>query len=106
MSNLLNQAYELVNHPDQIFALVSQVLAVVGGAAIGGFGFPWLVQMAVRGWTGQQMPRWIMMTLRVGIGGLSGWLVMVLLIHHGLGGNGNGNGNGKGNSNNNSDTNP
>jgi len=102
MSNILVQVYEAVTNFNPV-----HVLAVVGGAALGGLGLPWLVQMAVRGWTGQQVPRWVMMTLRVGIAGLSGWLVMALLIHNGSGnGNGDGNGNGNGNGNNSTNTQP
>jgi hypothetical protein len=75
----LIQLNEWASHPDRI-------LAVVGGAAVAGFGLPWLVQMAVRGWTGQKVPRWIMMTMRVVTGGLSAWLVALWLAAGGGGG--------------------
>ncbi len=79
MANMLFELNPWLSHPDRI-------LAVVGGAAVAGFGLPWLVQMAVRGWTGQQVPRWIMMTLRVVTGGLSAWLVALWLAAGGGGG--------------------
>jgi hypothetical protein len=93
MANMLFEMNEWVSHPDRI-------LAVVGGAAICGFGLPWLVQMAVRGWTGQQVPRWIMMTMRVVTGGLAGWLVALWLFSTGGGGLGGGGGFGFGTGNN------
>ncbi len=99
MPNMLFEANEWLSHPDRI-------LAVVGGAAVGGFGLPWLVQMAVRGWTGQQIPRWIMMTLRVGMGGISGWLVMLWLFAGGGGGMGGPGGFGFGSGNNNGENKP
>ena len=67
---------------------------------------PWLIQMAVRGWTRQEVPRWIMMTMRVSIGGLSGWLVMLWLFAGGGGGLGGPGGPGPGNGNSNGNTQP
>jgi hypothetical protein len=57
-----------------------KILAVVGGAAIGGLGLGFIVQLIVRGWTGQQVPRWAMMTLRVVAGVAAGWLVWFLVF--------------------------
>ena len=79
MANMLFEMNEWTAHPERI-------LAVVGGAGVGGFGLGWLVQMAVRGWTGQQVPRWVLMTLRGVAGVISGWLVALWLFAGGGGG--------------------
>ena len=79
MANMLFEMNEWTAHPERI-------LAVVGGAGVGGFGLGWLVQMAVRGWTGQQVPRWVMVTLRGVAGVISGWLVALWLFAGGGGG--------------------
>jgi hypothetical protein len=44
---------------------VIRVLAIVGGFALGGFGTGFLTQMVVKGYTGQQVPRWVLMVLRL-----------------------------------------
>lgn len=73
--------YEMLSHPDKL-------LAIVGGAALGGFGLGFLVQLFVRGWTGQQMPRWTTMTLRTAAAIVSGWLVALWVFGGGGGGMG------------------
>ena len=65
--------YEMLKHPDKL-------LSIVGGAALGGFGLAFLVQLLVRGWTGKQVPRWALMSLRVGGGVGSGWLVALWIL--------------------------
>jgi hypothetical protein len=79
MTGELFAAYEMLGHPDKL-------LAVVGGAAVGGLGVGFLVQLVVRGWTRQEVPRWAMMTLRVVAGVASGWLVALWLFSGGGGG--------------------
>jgi hypothetical protein len=76
---------------------VVRLLAVVGGAAIGGFVTGFLTQAIVRGYTGQHVPRWVLWTLRI-LGAVAmGWLVYLLVLGHGgpLWGSGGGGGNGK-----------
>jgi hypothetical protein len=84
MTFLPQPVNDMIAHPERL-------LAIVGGAAIGGFGLAWLVQMAVRGWTRQEVPRWAVMTLRVGGGVVAGWLV-ALMLYHGSGSGGGGGG--------------
>jgi hypothetical protein len=86
---LLSRANKLLSHPEK-------PLAVVGGAALGGFGVAFLVQVIVRGWTRQEMPRWALMTLRVLVGVVSGWLVALWVFSGGGGGGGDGDGGGGG----------
>jgi hypothetical protein len=81
MMQLPFDGYEMLSHPDKL-------LAIVGGAALGGFSLAFLVQLFVRGWTGQQMPRWVTMTLRATGGLLSGWLVALWMFAGGGGGMG------------------
>jgi len=81
MTSVLFAAYEMFAHPEKL-------LAVVGGAAVGGLGVGFLVQVIVRGWTGRQVPRWVMMTLRGVAGVASGWLVALWLFSGGGGGMG------------------
>jgi hypothetical protein len=86
---LLARANKLLSHPEKL-------LAVVGGAAVGGLGVTFLVQVIVRGWTRQEMPRWARMTLRALAGVVSGWLVVLWVFTGGGGGGGDGDGGGGG----------
>jgi hypothetical protein len=81
MTSVLFAAYEMFGHPEKL-------LAVVGGAALGGLCVGFLVQVIVRGWTGQQVPRWVLMTLRAVAAVASGWLVALWLFSGGGGGMG------------------
>jgi hypothetical protein len=81
MTSVPFAAYEMFAHPEKL-------LAVAGGAALGGLGVGFLVQVIVRGWTGQQVPRWVLMTLRAVAAVASGWLVALWLFSGGGGGMG------------------
>src|SRR5258708_13951000 len=60
-----------------------RILAIVGGAAVGGFVTGFLTQAIVRGYTGQKVPRWVVWTLRI-LGGVAmGWLVYLIVYGHG-----------------------
>jgi hypothetical protein len=62
---------------------VIRVLAIIGGAAVGAFVTGFLTQAIVRGYTGKQVPRWVLWTLRI-VGGLAlGWLVYLLVYSQG-----------------------
>jgi hypothetical protein len=99
LANMLFEANEWVSHPDRI-------LAIVGGAGVGGYGLGWCVQVAVRGWTRKQVPRWIVATLRVMGAVVSGWIVALWLFAGGGGGMGGPGGFGVGTGNNSGDETP
>jgi hypothetical protein len=62
---------------------VIRVLAIIGGGAVGAFATGLLTQVIVRGYTGKQVPRWVVWTLRI-LGGLAlGWLVCLLVYSQG-----------------------
>jgi hypothetical protein len=72
-------AQEILSHPDKL-------LAIIGGAAVGGVGVGLLVFVIVRAMTGRYLPRWALMTLMVISGLVSGWLVALWVF--GVGGTG------------------
>jgi hypothetical protein len=74
--------------PEALGRMVVNVLAVAGGAFLGGLLTGVTVQLMVRGLTLSRVPRWILWTLRV-LGGVAvGLLVYTLLFHAGGGGGG------------------
>jgi hypothetical protein len=70
--------------------VVVKVLAVVGGAVVGGLGLGLLAQLLARAFTVQKMPRWPLRTVRLLGGGVCGWLVALWLFGGGggIGGSG------------------
>src|SRR5436189_272771 len=60
-----------------------KILAVIGAAAVGALGLGWLTQAIVRLSAGQQMPPWLVWTVR-GLGGVAcGWLAALWLFSSG-----------------------
>ena len=83
--------------------VVVKILAVVGGAVVGGLGLGLLAQLLARAFSFQKMPPWPLRTVRLLGGGICGWLVALWLFGGGgagIGGSGGGwfgSGPGKGN---------
>src|SRR4051794_23306288 len=72
--------------PSEGMSLALKVLAVIGGAAVGGLLIGALGGTFVRLLTTRQMPVWGKRTLRVVGGVATGWLVAFLIFHSGSGG--------------------
>lgn len=66
--------------------VVVKILAVVGGAVVGGLGLGLLAQLLARAFSFQKMPPWPLRTVRLLGGGICGWLVALWLFVGGGGG--------------------
>ena len=62
------------------FGIVGGILAIIGGAAVGGLLIGWLGKLFVRLLTTKPMPPWATSVLRVGGGVVSGWLVYLMVF--------------------------
>lgn len=60
--------------------VVVKILAVVGGAVVGGLGLGLLGQLLARAFTVRKMPPWPLRTVRLLGGGICGWLVALWLF--------------------------
>lgn len=88
--------------PGEGVLLAEKILAVVGGAVVGGLGLGLLAQLLARAFTTQKLPRWPLLTVRLLGAVLGGWLVALWVLGGGgpgIGGSGGwgfGSGSGKG----------
>jgi hypothetical protein len=80
MTFAVNPTFALMTMDDLI-----RILAIVGGAAVGGFVTGFLTQAIVRGYTGQQVPPWVVWTLRVLGAAALGYLVYLVVYSQGNG---------------------
>jgi hypothetical protein len=76
MTFAVNLSFALMSMDDLI-----RILAIVGGAAVGGLLTGFLTQAIVRGYTGQKVPQWVVWTLRV-LGAVALGYVVYLVVYN------------------------